>query len=150
MSRSTLVMFSLLLPSALTAQRPDTGPEKGLSRLTLEATLLGGAPIDLGAKAPGLGVGLVGRLEPFCRLVVNGQNVLAAQIGPEILDLGLQRGILVLEAALADAADARVGVDAHRRRLVAGQQRRQEHRIAAGMGRADQFLGVGAGLVGKA
>ncbi|MCA8973441.1 MAG: hypothetical protein KDC98_01905 [Planctomycetes bacterium] len=37
-------MFSLLLPSALTAQRPDTGPEKGLSRLTLEATLLGGAP----------------------------------------------------------------------------------------------------------
>ena len=48
------------------------------------------------------------------------EGVFAAQIAAEIFQLGRQRSVFVLQAALADAGDTLVGVDAHEEPIVVG------------------------------
>ncbi len=54
-----------------------------------------------------------------CPMFFDLERVLAAEVGPEVLDLSGQCRVLVLEAAFADAGDAGVGVDADKEPVVA-------------------------------
>ena len=48
------------------------------------------------------------------------EGVFAAQIAAEVFQLGRQRGVFVLQATLAETADALVGVDTHEEPIVVG------------------------------